>query len=128
VNIYVGNLSRDTEEDALRKVFEGFGQVDTCNIVKDKFSGDSRGLGFVEMPNQDEATAAINGLNNYELDGRTITVNEARPKTDRPRRGSGPRRGGGQRRGGSGGRGGFGHNRGDRRDNRWGSTDHGSQS
>lgn len=109
MNIYVGNLSRDTEEDALRKVFEGFGQVDTCSIVKDKFSGNSRGFGFVEMPNKDEATAAITGLSNHELDGRTLTVNEAQPKTDRPRQGGGGRGGprrssGGPRGGGRGGR------------------------
>ena len=104
MNIYIGNLSFDTTEDQLRQAFEGFGQVESVNIIKDKFSGESRGFGFVEMPSKDEAQAAIAGLNGTDLKGRTITVNEARPRTES--------RGGG--RGSRGGRGGGGGFRGDR--------------
>jgi RNA recognition motif-containing protein len=106
MNIYVGNLSYDTTDDQLRQVFEGFGQVSSCNIITDKFSGESRGFGFVEMPDQGEAEAAISGLNGQELSGRALNVNEARPRTDN--RGGG--RGGGGRGGGGrgGGRGGYG--------------------
>jgi len=98
VNIYVGNLSRRTSEEELRQAFEAFGTVDTAAIIKDKFTGDSRGFGFVEMPSKDEAMAAINGMNGRDLDGRTLNVNEARPREDR---GGG---GGGGRGGGRGGR------------------------
>jgi RNA recognition motif-containing protein len=83
MNIYVGNLSFDTSEDELRKAFEEFGKVANVTILKDKFSGKSRGFGFVEMPSNDEANAAINGLNGREIAGRSIKVNEARPQTDR---------------------------------------------
>lgn len=106
MNIYVGNLSRRTSEEELRQAFEAFGAVDTAAIIKDKFTGDSRGFGFVEMPSRDEAMAAINGMNGRDLGGRTLNVNEARPRDDRPRGGGGggdrDRRGGG----GGGGRGG----------------------
>ncbi len=98
MNIYVGNLSRRTSEEELRQAFEAFGTVDTAAIIKDKFTGDSRGFGFVEMPSKDEAMAAINGMNGRDLDGRTLNVNEARPREDR---GGG---GGGGRGGGRGGR------------------------
>lgn len=98
MNIYVGNLSRRTSEEELRQAFEAFGAVDTAAIIKDKFTGDSRGFGFVEMPSKDEAMAAINGMNGRDLDGRTLNVNEARPREDR---GGG---GGGGRGGGRGGR------------------------
>lgn len=101
MNIYVGNLSFNTTDDQLRQAFEGFGEVTSANIITDKFSGESRGFGFVEMPNKDEAMAAISGLNNQDLNGRTLNVNEARPRADR---GSGG--GGGGRSGGGGGRGG----------------------
>ena len=97
MNIYVGNLAHKTTEDELRAAFEEIGQVESVNIVKDKFSGESRGFGFVEMPSKDESQKAIEEMNGKELGGRTLNVNEARPKTDR--------RGGG---GGRGGRGGFG--------------------
>jgi len=96
MNIYVANLSRDTTEDDLREVFEAFGQVTSVNIIKDKYSGESREFGFVEMPSKDEAQAALDGLNGKELKEKTIIVNEARPRPDN--RGGG--RGGGKGRGG----------------------------
>ncbi|KPK73279.1 RNA-binding protein [candidate division WOR_3 bacterium SM23_60] len=95
MNIYVGNLPHQATDSDVQKAFEAFGKVTSVNIIKDKFSGKSRGFGFVEMPNKDEAQAAIAGLNGTEIEGRTINVNEARPKTDRPGgkgRGSGGRR------------------------------------
>lgn len=103
MKIYVGNLSYDTTEDGLREAFEAFGQVASTSIVMDKYSGRSRGFGFVEMPTQSEAASAIEGLNETELDGRTIKVNEARPREDRRGGGGGggrrgDRRGGGRRR------------------------------
>lgn len=100
MNIYVGNLSRDVSEADLREAFQAFGEVTSANIIKDKFTGDSRGFGFVEMPNKSEADAAISGMNGKDLKGRTINVNEARPRTDRPRTGG---FGGGRGRGGFGG-------------------------
>ena len=87
MNIYVGNLSFDVSEENLRQAFEAFGQVSTASIVKDKYSGQPRGFGFVEMPNQAEAQAAIQNLNGKELLGRPMNVNEARPRTDRGRSG-----------------------------------------
>ncbi|MGB2806945.1 MAG: RNA-binding protein [Sedimentisphaerales bacterium] len=104
MNIYVGNLAREVTEDDLREAFEAFGQVSTATIITDKFSGESRGFGFVEMPSKNEAQTAITEMNEKDLKGRTINVNEARPKTDRGG-GGGGRRGGG---GGFGGRGGGG--------------------
>ena len=92
MNIYVGNFSRDVTEEDLRQAFEAFGQVASVSIIKDKFSGESRGFGFVEMPGRTEAQAAISGLNGKELKGQTLTVNEARPRTER--RGSTGKRGG----------------------------------
>jgi RNA recognition motif-containing protein len=82
MNIYVGNLSRDLTESDLREAFQAFGEVTTVSIIKDKFSNESRGFGFVEMPNPAEAKAVIAGLNGKSLKGRTITVNEARPRTE----------------------------------------------
>src|SRR3972149_5244572 len=82
MNIYVGNLSYDTTEDDLRMAFERFGQVTSATLIKDKYTGKSRGFGFVEMPSDEEAQAAIQGLNGTELTGRTLTVNEARPRTE----------------------------------------------
>ncbi len=87
MNIYVGNISRTVTEQDLKEAFEAFGAVQSAAIIKDKFSGESRGFGFVEMPNKDEADKAISGLNGKDLKGRTLTVNEARPRTDRPRTG-----------------------------------------
>jgi RNA recognition motif-containing protein len=105
MNIYVGNLSFDSSENDIQQAFEQYGSVSSVSIIKDKFTGRSRGFGFVEMPNDSEAQAAIAGLNGKELGGRTLTVNEARPRTE----GGGPRTGGGGRRGGGGGeRGGYG--------------------
>jgi len=98
MNIYVGNLSRDVTEDDLRQAFEAFGQVNSATVIKDRFSGESRGFGFVEMPSKNEAQTAITEMNDKDLKGRTINVNEARPKTDRG--------GGGRRRGSFGGGGG----------------------
>jgi cold-inducible RNA-binding protein len=92
-SIYVGNLSFDTGEDALRQAFSQHGEVSAVNIIKDRETGRPRGFAFVEMPNNNEAATAIKELNLREIDGRSITVNEARPKTDKPRRGGGPRRG-----------------------------------
>jgi len=100
MNIYVGNLSRETTEDDLRQAFEALGQVESANIIKDKFSGESRGFGFVEMPSKSEAQKAIEEMNGKDLMGRTLNVNEARPKTER--------RGGGRGGFGGGGRGGRG--------------------
>ncbi len=105
MNIYVGNLAREVTEDDLREAFEAFGQVSTVNIIKDKFTGESRGFGFVEMPSKNEAQNAITEMNEKDLKGRTINVNEARPKTNRGGGGGGRRRGGGGG-GGFGGRGG----------------------
>ncbi len=89
MNIYVGNLSYDTTEDDLRQAFESFGEVSSVNIITDKYTGKAKGFGFVEMSNQDEAKAAIEGLNSQEMNGRTLNVNEARPRSDNR---GGPRR------------------------------------
>lgn len=104
MNIYVGNLSRDASESELREAFEAFGEVSTVSVIKDKFTGESRGFGFVEMPNKEEAEAAISGLNGKDLKGRTLNVNEARPRRDDRRRGSGFGAGGRGRGGFGGGR------------------------
>jgi len=92
MNIYVGNLARDVTENDLRQVFEPFGRVESANVIKDRFSGESRGFGFVEMPSKNEAQSAITGLNGTDFKGRVINVNEARPRAAN-RRDSG-RRGG----------------------------------
>jgi RNA recognition motif-containing protein len=97
MNIYVGNISRTATEQDIREAFQAFGEISSVAIIKDKFSGESRGFGFVEMPNKDEGDKAIAALNGKDFKGRSLTVNEARPRTDRPRTG-----------GGGGGRGGFG--------------------
>jgi len=104
MNIYVGNLSHDVTEDDLRQAFEAFGQVSSVNIVKDRFSGESRGFGFVEMSSKHEALAAIKEADGTDLKGRSIRVNEAHD-----RRKGRDQRGGGFRRSG------FGGNRGERR-------------
>lgn len=96
MNIYVGNLSFTTTDADIKEAFQAFGEVSSCNVITDKYSGQSRGFGFVEMPNKEEAEKAIAELNGKDLKGRNMTVNEARPRTDRPR---------------SGGRGGFGGGR-----------------
>ncbi len=84
MDIYVGNLSYRATEEELRRAFEAFGQVEAVNIVKDKATGQSRGFAFVQMPDQAQAEAAISGLNGRELGGRTLTVNQARPRQPRP--------------------------------------------
>lgn len=110
MNIFVGNLSRDVTEEDLREAFSAFGQVSKVTILKDKFSGEPRGFGFVEMPAKAEAQAAINGMNQKDLKGRALNVNEARPKTERPGGGGGGGgRGGFGNRGGGGGGGGWGN-------------------
>ena len=101
--LYVGNLPFSTTEDDLRQMFVQYGEMTSVTIINDKFSGRSKGFGFVEMPNDDEAMKAIEGLNGKDMDGRGIVVNEARPMEDRPRRDFG-----GGDRGGRGGGGGYG--------------------
>jgi len=96
MNVYVGNLSREITEEDLRQAFEAFGQVASATIIRDKFSGESRGFGFIEMPAKAEAQAAIAGLNGKQLKDRTLTVNEARPRSEGQR--GGRERGGGGRR------------------------------
>lgn len=81
MNIFVGNLSRELTEEELRKAFEAFGQVTSAVIIRDKYSGESKGFGFVEMPGKAQAQSAINGLNQKELKGRPLNVNEARPRS-----------------------------------------------
>ncbi len=108
--LYVGGLSYSTTEDALRNLFAQVGTVESVAVITDKFSGRSKGFGFVEMSTDEEAQKAIETHNGKEFDGRTITVNEARPMEARPRTG-----GGGFNRGGGRG-GGFGGDRGGRRD------------
>jgi len=105
MNIYVGNLSRETTEDELRQAFAPFGEVTSANVIKDRYSGESRGFGFVEMTTKSEAQAAINGLNGTSLGERTLSVNEARPRSEG---GGGRGSYGGGGFGGGGGRGGRG--------------------
>ena len=105
MNIYVGNLSSDVTGDDLRQAFEAFGQVESANVIMDKFSGESKGFGFVEMPSKDEAAAALTGMNGKEIKGKAVNVNEARPRVERPRGGGGGGYGGGRSGGGGGGRG-----------------------
>ncbi len=126
-NLYVGNLPHSTTEADLRGVFEPHGAVEKVTLVTDRDTGRSRGFGFVEMADASEADKAIAALNGTDFGGRPLTINEARPKTDRPRGGGGggPRFGGGggggrgrdDRRGGGGG-GGGGRSR-ERREPRW---------
>jgi RNA recognition motif-containing protein len=101
MNIYVGNLSYEVSEEDLQEAFEAFGQVESVRIITDKYSGRSKGFGFVEMPAKAEAQSAINDLNGKELKGRTLNVNEARPRTES-----------------HGGRGGYGGGRGGQRGRR----------
>jgi RNA recognition motif-containing protein len=83
MNIYVGNLAREITEQELQSEFAQFGEVSSCRIIKDRFSGESRGFGFVEMPSQEQAEKAINSLSGKELKGKQITVNQARPRQPR---------------------------------------------
>ena len=89
MNIYVGNLSLEVTEDDLREAFETYGQISSVKVIKDKFTGEPRGFGFIEMPDQQEAKVAMKGLNGSELKGKAITVNEARSRADKRRRGGG---------------------------------------
>ena len=86
MNIYIGNLPYSVSEDDLRTKFSEFGQVHSANIITDKFSGRSKGFGFVDMPNDGEAREAIDAMNDKDFKGRTIKVNEARPREQRPPR------------------------------------------
>ena len=120
MNIYVGNLSYEVTEADLKEAFGVFGGVDTVKVIKDNYTGRSKGFGFVEMSAKSEAQSAIEGLNGKDLKGRNLNVNEARPRPDGRRGGArpgGPRHGGGGRGGGGyggGGRGGGGHSGGRR--------------
>jgi len=89
MNIYVGNLNYDTTEDELKQAFEQYGQVESVKIITDKYSGRSKGFGFIEMPSDDEGRAAIEGLDGSDLGGRNLKVNEAKPREDRGNRGGG---------------------------------------
>jgi len=97
MNIYVGNLAFGVTDDELQQLFAAYGDVTSANVIKDRFSGESRGFGFVEMPSKDDALAAINALNGTDFKGRSITVNEAKPKSPREGGGGGGRHGGGGR-------------------------------
>ena len=105
MNVYVGNLAYTTSGDDLREAFGAFGTVTSANVISDRDSGRSKGFAFVEMSDDSSARQAIEKLNGTEMDGRTITVNEARPREDRPHGGGG---GGGGRGGSRGGGGGYG--------------------
>jgi RNA recognition motif-containing protein len=87
MNIYVGNLPYSITESDLRGSFSGFGEVSEVKLITDPYSGKSKGFGFVEMDNNSQADAAIKGLNGTDMKGRNITVNQARPKSERPSRG-----------------------------------------
>jgi RNA recognition motif-containing protein len=129
--LYVGNLSFKTTGEDLQELFGQAGTVETANVVTDRESGFSRGFGFVEMASSDEAQAAITQFNGAELDGRALTVNEARPREERSGGGFGGGRGGfgggGNRGGGGGGRGGYGGGGGGRGGNRGGGGGGGSR-
>jgi RNA recognition motif-containing protein len=105
-NIFVGNLDFNTSEDELRQMFEAYGQVDRVSIMTDRDTGRSRGFGFVEMGSSEDGEKAIAALNGSQMGGRTLNINEARPKTERTGGGGGG--GGGRDRGGYGGGGGGG--------------------
>ena len=95
MNIYVGNLAYSVTSDELRNAFEEYGTVTSADVIQDKYTGRSKGFGFVEMQNDQEANSAIEALNEYELSGRPLRVNETRPKEERPRRERFDRGGGG---------------------------------
>ena len=111
MRIYVGNLAYSVTDEDLREVFGEYGELASAEVIKDKFSGQSKGFGFVEMPNNSEADEAIKELNEAVVKGRKLTVNEARPRAEKPRGGGGGWGGGGRDRdrdrdggGGGGGR------------------------
>src|SRR5688572_18286871 len=108
MNIYVGNLSYNTNDTDLREAFSAFGAVDSARVITDKFTGQAKGFGFVEMPDDAEAKAAIAGLDGKELGGRAMRVNESQPKEQRSGGGGGYGGGGGRPGGGGGGYGGGG--------------------
>ena len=112
MKIYVGNLPWSVDDDALYNLFEPHGDVASAKVITDRETGRSRGFGFVEMNDDDQARTALESLENYQIEGRTLTVNEARPRPNRG--GGGGRGGGGDGRGGWGGGGGGG-----RGDDRW---------
>ena len=85
MNIYVGNLSPDVKDETIREAFESFGEVTSARVIKDKYTGQSRGFGFVEMTTHSQALTAIKSLNGKELKGKQISVNEARPRPDEGR-------------------------------------------
>ncbi|MBP7276137.1 MAG: RNA-binding protein [Kiritimatiellae bacterium] len=91
MNIFVGNLSYQAADEDLRQAFEAFGTVSSANVIVDRMTGKSRGFGFVEMPNREEAQKAIQALNDSQIKGRAVKVNEAGPREDRPPRREGPR-------------------------------------
>jgi len=108
MNIYVGNLAKDVTDEELQNAFAEFGHIKSVKIIRDMFSGESKGFGFIEMPGVAEAQKAIDSMNTKDLKGKKIVVNEAKPKTDNNRRSGGGGGGysGGNNRGGSGGGGG----------------------
>ncbi len=108
MNIFAAKLSFDTQSEDLREAFEEFGEVSSASVITDKFTGKSKGFGFVEMPNDEEASKAISELNDSTLDGRTIVVKKAEPREERGGGGGGSRGGGGGYGGGGGNRGGGG--------------------
>ncbi|QTR45412.1 RNA-binding protein [Thiothrix litoralis] len=108
MNIYVGNLPYKITENDLRDLFSAYGEVTSVSMIKDKMTGQSKGFGFVDMPDGAEGNAAIQGLNEQAVQGRNIKVNEAKPREDRPRDGGGRGGFGGGSRDGGGSRGGFG--------------------
>ena len=113
MNIYVGNLSKDVTDDDLQGLFSEYGQIKSVKVIRDMFSGESKGFGFVEMPGQSEAQKAMEELNTKEVKGKKLVVNEARPRDDNRRRGGGGGgRGGNFRGGGHGGNRGGGGRRG----------------
>ncbi|MHC4266410.1 MAG: RNA recognition motif domain-containing protein [Planctomycetota bacterium] len=114
MNIYVGNLLFDVTESELKEAFGQFGEITEVRLIMDKYSGKSKGFGFIEMPSKEEAEKAIEEMNGKEMKGRAMTVNVAKPKVDRGGRSRRGGFGGGQRRGGhgGGGGGGFGNRRG----------------
>ena len=116
MKLYVGNLAFQTSSDELRTLFAQAGTVESATVVEDRDTGRSRGFGFVEMASKEEGQKAIEQFNGKEINGRSLTVNEARPREDRGPRGGGGRGGYGGNRGGGGGRGGYGGNRGGSRD------------
>ncbi len=118
MNIYVGNLTLQTTEDELRQAFEAYGQVESINLIKDKATGESRGFGFVQMPNPEEGKEAIAAMNGNDFKGNTLKAEEAKP---RPTRSSGT---GGGRGGHGGGGGGFGGRGGGRRRGGFGGGGH----